>query len=274
MIKLDNDLFKVITGILYKKSGIKIEITRREWLEKKIERRLEELELLDINKYINKLMNDIRDDEIKYFLDLLTINETYFFRNIPQLDIFKNITISDLINRKKNKSINIWSAGCSVGCEPYTLGIILKESIPDFESWNIKIDATDISLKSLDKAKKGEYNKREVQYVPPDLLQMYFDVRQDKYYISDDIKKLVSFKYSNLNKTVDNLNQGIYDVIFCRNVLIYFETDIQKKIVNMFYDHLTAPGYIFPGHSESLSRLSRLYVLKKIDGKLLYMKEN
>ena len=127
MIALDDRLFETISEIVFRKSGIKISRDRKEWVARKLKVRLDTLNLSDINKYINKLLNDIKEEEIKYFLDIITINETYFFRNMPQLEIFRDIVIPNLIKEKNDKKIRIWSAGCSVGCEPYTLAILLKE---------------------------------------------------------------------------------------------------------------------------------------------------
>ncbi len=274
MIKLENNTLNVISELIYKKSGIKIDKSRKEWLIRRIEKRLDELSLQNINKYINRLLYDITGEEIQNLIEIITINETYFFRNMPQLEIFKDIVLEKIFKEKKLKNLKIWSAGCSIGCEPYTIAIILKEKLKsNFKDWNIIIDATDIDRTALKKAEEGIYNKREVQYVEDILLKKYFEIKDNNYIIRDEIKNMVKFKLSNLNNEKDNEKMMIYDVIFCRNVLIYFDDEIQKKIVKMFYEHLNSPGYIFLGHSESLSRLSRLYTLQRVDDKLFYMKE-
>ncbi len=274
MIKLENNTLNVISELIYKKSGIKIDKSRKEWLIRRIEKRLDELSLQNINKYINRLLYDITGEEIQNLIEIITINETYFFRNMPQLEIFKDIVLEKIFKEKKLKNLKIWSAGCSIGCEPYTIAIILKEKLKsNFKDWNIIIEATDIDRTALKKAEEGIYNKREVQYVEDILLKKYFEIKDNNYIIRDEIKNMVKFKLSNLNNEKDNEKMMIYDVIFCRNVLIYFDDEIQKKIVKMFYEHLNSPGYIFLGHSESLSRLSRLYTLQRVDDKLFYMKE-
>jgi len=275
-IKLSDTEYKELQKYISQKTGLYLSWDRKSAVENKLNKRASLNGIKNFQEYFMKIKYDLKGQELKEFVDLLTVNETYFFRNYPQFEIFQDIILPKLLNEKKkenNRSLKIWSAGCSIGCEPYTIAIILKENIKNVNDWDIQIIANDISLSALKVAKKGLYVKREVKDVPYYLVMKYFKKEGNYFKLSDEIIKMVELHEFNLLNTDQIRNLPYFDIIFCRNVLIYFDHLIQKKIVEIFYDKLNSPGYIFPGHSESLNRLSKAFVLKRIENQLVYMKE-
>ncbi len=206
--------------------------------------------------------SDERDDEFRELLNLLTINHTYFFRNEAHFEVLKEKVLPVLIEEKTKMALRdgtkpklrIWSAGCSSGEEPYTIAMVIKEVLGDLDGWEIEILATDASENALRQAQKGLYSKNAVRYVAAPYLQKYFTVKpgeykQSFYQVSDEIKRMVSFGFFNLME--DDYPFG-FDIIFCRNVVIYFELETTIKVMRKFYNALLDEGHLFIGYSESL----------------------
>jgi len=237
---------------------------------------MEALNVDSAKEYYRFIKYQPSSEEMNLFLDLLTVNETYFFRNYPQLKSFAE-EILPLIQKKKEMSLvkvlKIWSAACSTGEEPYTLAIILREMMPDFKAWNVQILATDISQKALGFARRGVYGKRALKDVPLSYREKYFTSQDDRYTISEEIRRVVRFGYLNLIDEAKMRTVTGVDVLFCRNVLIYFDEKSRKHVVNSFYDSLDNGGYIFLGHSESMSRISAAFKLVRLKNSFVYMKE-
>jgi chemotaxis protein methyltransferase CheR len=181
------------------------------------------------------------------------------------------------ILRKKRDSgkqyLHIWSAGCSSGEEPYTLAMILLETIPDIQEWKISIVGTDINMQMLAKAREGLYTSRSLKDTPEQYISKYFHVEGEHYRIADCVKCMVSFRFGNLIDKQDAALIQNVDCIFCRNVLIYFNVESCRKIVNIFYDNLARYGYLLLGHSESLYRITNIFKLVKLQHSLVYYKE-
>jgi len=218
--------------------------------------------------YLHLTTSQDKETEFRELLNLLTINHTYFFRNEPQFAAFKDKVLPELIECKmqrvfKNRSgkkplLRIWSAGCSTGEEPYTIAMILREAIPHFEDWDIEILATDASSDAMEKAQRGIYNENSMRLVEEPYRSKYFtkmvSPRQSgQWKISEEIKGMVRFGFLNL---VGDPYPPELDVVFCRNVTIYFETKTTIKIMENFAAAMTDPGSLFLGYSESLQFLT------------------
>ncbi len=273
-ITISNSDFNELSDYIYSLTGIYIDINRKESVEIKLTTRMKINQITDFKEYFNILKNEPTQIELREFIDLITVNETYFFRNSPQLNTFQTKVVPLILENNKNAhSLKIWSAGCSIGCEPYTIAIILRETIPDIKDWDIYILGSDISQSSLKVAKAGLYTQREIKEVSAHLLTKYFTKVEKYYKISNDIIQMVNFREFNMLdfSTIDSLPN--FDVIFCRNILIYFDDASRKKVVDKLYEKLNIPGYIFLGHSESLNRISKAFVLKRIGSDLVYVKE-
>ena len=269
--------FEDLSKIIYQKSGIKFERRKIYFLKRKIEKRIQELGLSDLREYIRFLkFRDKEGKEFQNLINLLTVNETYFFREFPTLEAFAEYCLPEVVERKKNennKMLRIWSAGCSTGEEPYTLAIILREMVEDIDDWDAQVIATDIDLNALAKAKKGEYGDRSVKYVPEEYYQKYFVYENGVHKVKDIIKKIVTFKHLNLMDKAKMVRMRNFDFVFCRNVLIYFDDLSRKQVVNFFYMALNKGGYIFLGHSESVGRITTAFKLKRMGKHIVYVKE-
>ncbi len=265
--KLDDNNFQKFRDLINNESGINFTNTNRAILESRLRERLKKINIDSIDEYYKLLIKD--DDELRSLLDLVTTNLTRFFRNTSQFDSLENFVISDLVKNKKNKHIKIWSAGCSTGEEPYSIAMVLKEKLDI--SWKIEIIASDISFNALMQAKEGYYSKRKIEGIPEKYLNKYMIEIGEGYYVKDDLKKLILFDYHNL-KNESGLKG--FDIIFCRNVLIYFDAKVQVEVINRFYDVMTDYSYLFIGHSESLFGMKTKFIFTKIDDACLYMKKD
>jgi chemotaxis protein methyltransferase CheR len=275
--RLTPDEFQRFADLIYRRTGIKFEQKKMYFVAKRIEKRMEELNIENPLEYLRLIkFADGNGGEFQNLVNLLTVNETYFFRDFPQLQAFAEHCLVQVVENKNKKgdgTIRIWSAGCSTGEEPYTLSIILHEMLEDISAWQIEILATDIDLNALKKAEEGVYESRSVKDVPPEYISKYFIRFKDKYIIKEKVKNLVSFEHLNLFDGQAIRHKKGFDFIFCRNVLIYFDEVSRRKVVDHFYVALAKGGFIFLSSSESLSRITTAFKLKRLGGHLVYTKE-
>ena len=263
-----------IRGLVYKETGIFVERNKDYLIRTRLESRMEALGCASCQEYYHLLLF-AETDEISNFIEAMTINETYFFRDFPQLQGFADVVLPDYLEEKRKLgaySLRGWSAACSNGCEPYSLSIILQEVIDDFPRWNVRVDATDIDRKVLQHARIGLYDEREVKDTPTVYRAKYFAETAHGWKILPNASRHVSFAHMNLIDHASMRGQRNYDFIFCRNVLIYFDDDSRRRVVNMFYDALAPGGYLFLGSSESVGRISAAFTLERRAGFLSYRK--
>ncbi len=276
-LQLSIEEFHSIRDFIYEKSGMYFSDAKKYLVEDRISRRMNQLKIDKVENYLYYLKYDIaRDEEIKKLFDEVTTNETYFYRNIPQITAFEDQILSDVIKEKSAKNdftLRVWSAACSSGEEPYTLAMVIKEKLGiSSRKWKIVIIATDISNAILDKAKAAVYNKNSLRNVPPKLIDRHFSEKDGMYYLNPDIKKMVAFQNMNL---VDRMKMRMIrsvDVIFCRNVLIYFDVNSKKQVISSLYNSLVNNGHLFIGHSESLHGISNSFKLVHLKNTMLYKK--
>lgn len=268
--------FELIRNFIWETTGIYFETTKHQFFSRRIQSRMRLLGCHRLKDYYRILRYDMSGSELSELLNLLTTTETYFFRNGPQLRSFKEEILPAIIKNKQHNGqshLHIWSAGCSSGEEPYTLAMILLETMPDIARWKISIVGTDINTQVLTKAREGLYTLRSLRDTPDKYLSTYFTAEGDRYRICDQVKKMVTFREGNLVKREDaSLIQNV-DCIFCRNVLIYFNVESCKKVINIFYENLARHGYLLLGHSESLYRITAIFKLAKLQHSLVYYKE-
>ena len=261
----DFDLFR---KVIYDESGITFSTTNRSILDSRLKERLREKQMTDIQDYYKLISSD--KEEMKLLLDSVTTNLTRFFRNQPHFDALENYVIPHVLERKKSRGdtvVKIWSAGCSTGEEPYTIAMILKKILPP--PYTFEIIASDLSLKSLMVGKQGFYDNSKVTGIPPEYLDKYMIKRDNGYQVCDDIMQRIRFDYHNLKYDAGLRN---LDIIFCRNVLIYFDEAAQLATINHFYDSLASQAYLFIGHSESLFGMNTKFEVLKTDWACLYQK--
>ncbi len=274
--KISDEEFKLLRDFIYNQTGIYITDNRKYLLETRLTNRLKELGLSSFSEYYYFLKYDPeRKKELEKLYSVVTTNETFFFRNEPQLKVFQNIILPKVIEWKQRvRKLRIWSAGCSTGEEPYTISIILHEVLKqDIKKWNIKITANDISSDVITVAKRGIYGEYSLRTTPPFIRAKYFEkIGEGRYKIKREIQNLVEFKQINLIDTLQVKRIEKSQVVFCRNVIIYFDENAKKKVINLIYDNLEEGGYLFLGHSESLHNLSRAFIPKYYPGSIVYKK--
>ena len=216
-----------------------------------------------------------KDAELASLLDIVTNHETYFFREMAQLKAFSDEILPEIREAKKkegSKDIKIWSAGCSTGEEAYTIAMLFLES-KMFDDLNIEIFATDISHRVLHSARRGVYQKHAFRTTDSaEMIKKYFIQEENAYKISDKVKENVNFGYFNLLDSDKSAFINRMDVIFCRNVIIYFDMPAKKKVIDMFYEKLNNSGFLLLGHSESLINISTAFTLRHFKNDMVYQK--
>ncbi len=265
---LTDSEYEKMRKIIYDESGIHFCDSNRTILESRLKERLKKANAASVSEYYDLLIKD--REEMRVLLDSVTTNLTRFFRNTAHFQTLQYNVIPDLVEWKEKKGdnrIKIWSAGCSTGEEPYSIAIVLKEFLPSY--FQADLWASDISLKSLMIAKEGFYPETRIGGVPENYLKKYFDKKGDGYQIKDEIKKMIKFDYHNLK-----FDSGLrnLDVVFCRNVIIYFDEVAQKAVINRFWDAMNSHSYLFIGHSESLFGMDTGFEFVKTDWSTLYRK--
>ncbi|HPW68055.1 MAG: protein-glutamate O-methyltransferase CheR [Deltaproteobacteria bacterium] len=275
---MPDEIFRLLRDFIYEHSGIFFSDNKKAQLENRLALRLKVNNLPDFDKYYYLLKYDQQASrELRALFDSVTTNETSFFRSPPQIQAFEEKALPEILEKRTaqgEKMLRLWSAGCSTGDEPYTLGMVIREVLGEkMSEWDVKIFASDISEKALKSARAAVYNDYTLRSVPPDIKKKYFLQEGPQFRVCDDIRMLVELQYLNFNdERRVKLMRG-FDIIFCRNVLIYFDDAAKKRFVSQLYDNLNPGGYLFIGHSESLHNISRAFKLVHFPGALGYKKE-
>lgn len=271
MIEVLNDTdYENFRKLIYDQSGITFSSTNRSILDGRIKEILRAKNIATPADYFALVTKNT--EELKEMLDSVTTNLTRFFRNQPHFDALINYVVPHVIENKKakspgNKIIKVWSAGCSTGEEPYTIAMVLKSILPpDFD---FQITASDISLKSLMVAQKGFYSDNKIEGIPEDYLKKYFTKVDGGYQIVKGLMDKIRFDYHNLR---NDMGVRHLDIVFCRNVLIYFDEPAQLEVINHFYESMEDNSYLFIGHSESLFGMKTEFEFLKTDWACLYQK--
>ncbi len=272
-LDLPDDVFRLLRDAIYRRTGIWFADASKYLLQKRLSPRARELNFESLQKYYYFLQYDPRaDTEFDEIYDLVTTKETYFFREPAQLAAFVDEIVPDVLSRKTVRKIRVWSAGCSTGEEPYSIAMLLQES-RYFDRAGFEIFASDLSQQVLVRARKGQYRETAFRATDPTLRDKYFTREPDgSWRIRDEIRNRVSFGRLNLYDEPRVALLGTVDVIFCRNVIIYFDDSAKRTVINNFYNRLTEGGYLLLGHSESLISLSTQFKLKHLKNDMVYQK--
>ncbi len=277
-LKVSTEEFLQLRDFIYKECGIFFAEARKYLIENRLGNRIKDLNLKNFGEYYHYLKFDSnRKNEMKKLFEAITTNETSFYRNPPQLQVFQDVVLKteiDKLKEKRTKKLRIWSAGCSTGEEPYTIAIILAEVLKaELSSWDIKITANDLSEAVLVSAKNGVYSEYALRTTPKPIIDRYFRKDGANYHVDPKLKNLISFGPINLSdrfmlKRVERSN-----IIFCRNVIIYFDDEMKRQVIESFYDNLLPGGCMLIGHSESLHNTSRAFKPEHHKGTIVYRKE-
>ena len=272
---MTDEEFRLIRDLIYNHSGLFFDNDSKYLLEKRLGKRVTLHSLSGYKDYYHFLRyNRGKDQEISDIMDVLTTNETYFFREAFQLKAFTDEIIPEMLAEKEKKgdrSLRIWSAGCSSGEEPYTIAMLLLE-MGFSKGWRVEIIGADISHRVLQQARKAVYGKSSFRATDEAYIRRYFQEQDGGYKIADKVKELVTISHLNLFDQNRLTLLGRMDIIFCRNVIIYFDQLAKKKVVEVFYRTLREGGYLLLGHSESLMNISTAFVLKHLRNDMVYQK--
>lgn len=276
-LRITDQEFKDLRDFIYERSGIAIPATRKYLLENRLTSRLRDLNMPSFGKYLEHLQRSRdRGKEEGRLFELVTTNETSFYRNTAQLDVLEKSVLPEMLDKKRaarDFKLHIWSAGCSTGEEPYTLSIILHELLrTELSRWRVQISAHDLSQAVLAAAKDGIYGDYALRTTPKGILEKYFIKKDDRYAVTPEVKRLVRFSPLNLNDPAQMRRVERADVIFCRNVIIYFDADMKKRVISSFEERLQPGGYLFIGHSETLHNISDAFEPKHFRGAIVYQK--
>lgn len=262
-INLSNNEFKKLSSLITSVSGIKLPIAKKVLLESRLQKRLRKLKFSSFKEYFDYLFgNEGLEKELTQLLDVVTTNKTDFFREPEHFDFMERIVIPAIMEQKRktvSRKILIWSAASSTGEEPYTIAMVMEKQKKYFNDIVYKIIGTDLSTKVLNEAKTAIYSEEKIVNIPTKIKKQFFlrskNREKSMVRIIPELRRQVFFSRLNLLDNIYNIPKKM-DIIFCRNVFIYFEKEIQESIVNKFYKYLNPGGYLFIGHSESLNGMN------------------
>jgi len=281
---------RLLQALVYQECGMHFDERRAHFLQDRLQRRLRECQLDSFYSYYRLLISTEGKNELARLLENLTVNETSFFRNKAQLDLFHKYILDDLLRRKqahRDYSLRIWSAGCSTGQDPNTLAMLFARGLPYYylrnplpiempspkplipPPWKVEILASDISYSVLRAAQQGVYSEPQMSSVDFSYRLRYFDKIGERYAVKRALKEVIHFDFHNLK--TEYLPQR-NDVIFCRNVMMYFDEAEQKRLIDKFWRCLNPDGYMFVGHAESLLGLTEKFAMVHRNSGTAYQK--
>jgi chemotaxis protein methyltransferase CheR len=267
--------FRLIRDIIYSHCGLFFDSDTKYLLEKRLGKRLPLHQLKDFKEYYHFLKYERRkDQEMSDLMDILTTNETYFFREAFQLKALTEEILPEIKaakEKKGDKTLRIWSAGCSTGEEPYTIAMLILE-MGCFQGWRVEIIGTDISHRVLQHSRKAVYGKSSFRATEGHYIKSYFQEQENGNKVNDEVRELVTISHLNLFDQNRLALLGRMDVIFCRNVIIYFDQAAKKRTIENFYRMLHDGGYLLLGHSESLMNISTAFALRHLKNDMVYQK--
>ncbi len=272
-LELTDNEFNQYSAYIFERSGINYTINKKTILQNRVRRRLRELNLESYKEYFELIKNKpMNDPEVIKFFDEVTTNETSFFRHDKQFKALEGMIVPEIIEKKRVGSVNVWSAAASMGKEAYTIAMVLS-AMPGLKGRSVKILGTDLNQKVLNIAQQGEYDIKDVKGVDAKYKKFYIEKKEDGIVeMGKDLKKLVEFKRFNLKDSFSKFPK--MDIIFCRNVFIYFPKEVQREIVDKFYAQLNPGGFFILGHSETLNGISDKFEYRKFNNEnlMIYQK--
>lgn len=273
---MSNDEFNTLRRILEKSAGLVHDESRRDALGFAIAGRLAVTGIDSVGAYLTLLGGPTGAFERQQLIDVVTIQETHFFRNPPQIRALRQHVLPELLKRSmaQGRPLTIWSAGCSTGEEPYSLAMLVRELMPMATREHVRIIGSDVSTTALDFAEAARYGARAVQMAEPIDLGRWFDVDGDAFVVRQDVRDLVDLRLHNLITQPPPFDPGDIDLLLCRNVTIYFNRATTKALMGRFHSALGDGGYLFLGHSETLWQLSDAFTLVPLGDAFVYRRDD
>lgn len=259
MYKISQDDFLKLVSFVHENYGIDLS-KKKQLIESRLASTLQSNHYNNFSEYVSYITSNANKTDIDTMLNKLTTNYTYFLREKTHFDFFSNTILPYLVSKKKNKVLSIWSAGCSTGEEPYTITMFIKDYLGSQASkWDTRILATDISQRALNIAINGEYPLESIENLPSKWKTQYFtkSINKSKVSVSKELKDNVIFRTFNLMEPIRF--KIPFDVIFCRNVMIYFDQSTKDALIQRFYNATNPGGYLLIGHSENIARTPTSY---------------
>jgi chemotaxis protein methyltransferase CheR len=268
----DEDFLK-FKEFFYRRTGISFETSKRYFVDKRLVERIEATGTGTFRGYFTLLRFQASGEEMQQLTNSMTVNETYFLREEHQFRCLVDSILPQIVHRRVGAdAIRIWCIPSSSGEEPYSVAMFLLEKWVGIKEWDVEIISSDIDTSILRRARAGRYSPRSVQNVPEPWLKKYFKSVGDEYQLCEDLREAVQFTRVNLSEPAETLSYRNFDVIFCRNLLIYFDDASRKAAADTFYEALNRGGYLCLGHSESMSRISSLFEVRKFPDAIVYRK--
>lgn len=273
MIEITDEEVRRLGEFLYRRTGMVYSISKRYYIERRIADRLTATASPSFESYFAKLRADV-GGEVEKFVNAFTVNETYFNREDHQLRcLTKDLLRERVAAGQAGAQLRLWSVPCATGEEPYSIAMWLLDKWPLVDTYNIEICGSDIDTDVLAAAQLGIYGKRALMRLPEQVIDRYFHkVTQDSWQLIDELRGSVRFSPVNLVEASQTRNHGLFDVIFCRNVLIYFDDASRRIAAENLYESLLPGGYICLGHTESMSRISPLFEVRRFEDGIVYQK--
>jgi chemotaxis protein methyltransferase CheR len=277
-VDLSEEEFRLLRDLIHERFGLYFDDNQRSSLRSRLTGRLATLDLHSFEDYYHYLrFGPERTEELQRMVTHLTNNETYFYREMPQLQVFAEIVVRSIKDAKTpgpDRSLRVLSAGCSTGEEAYTLAMIVYDSGQFFWSWDVQVIGMDVDTVALDKARRAVYHHNSFRSLSPAVKERHFvPAAGGAAQVKEPIRRLVAFRAGNIVEPASYAGLPPLDVIFCRNVLIYFSDAMILRVVRLFHDALVPGGYLFLGHAESLSRITDLFTPIRFQGAMVYRKE-
>lgn len=257
----------------YRKSGIRFDDNKRYFVDKRLLERMAATGAGTFRDYFTHLRFEASGKEWQAVVNLMTVNETYFMREDYQFSCLVESILPELTARRaRNQPLRIWVMPSSSGEEAYSIALCLLERWPELANWDVEIVSSDIDTQILAQAQAGHYSARAIQHLPASWLQKYFTRTGNGYQISQDLRDAVAFTRVNLHDPKEVADYRDFDVVFCRNLLIYFDDSSRHQAAQTFFEVLRPGGFICLGHSESMSRISSLFKIRKFEHAVVYQK--
>lgn len=263
--------YKQFCEYFYRKTGIRFSAQKRYFVDKRIADRISEGDHKSFGAWFRSLRLNPASPELQALVDSMTVNETYFYREIEQLDLLVEQVLPELaVSGGPRDAVRIWSMPCSTGEEPYSLAIKLLEDWSQVDDFDIGLFGTDIDSKVIEKAQVGLFSDRSVNRLSVDLRQRYFSKEPQGWRIIEELRESIDFRRVNALDRLAMSRFSNFDVIFCRNMLIYFDDISRRKCLDAFYDALRPGGFLFLGMSESLGQTTSLFETERSQGTVVY----
>ncbi len=271
---ISNAEFERFRDYFYRKTGIRFEHSKRYFVDKRLIQRILQTGHDSFREYFTYMRFQASGEELQELVNLMTVNETYFFREEYQLQCLTSSLFDELIHYRGTSTLfRVWSVPCSTGEEPYSIAIYLLEYWQHIDQVDVEIIASDIDTRALEKAKRGVFSKRSVSHLPDKILDRYFEpLVGGNYQLDKQIRSCVAFQKINLVDPAETRPMRGFDVIFCRNMLIYFDEASQRRAAEALYDALNPGGFVLLGHSESMSRISSLFRVRRFKDAIVYQR--